>query len=169
MIPMGQVSKTPNFNQLNRKSYKHHCPQSTCILYKIWDHYNQFWNYTFLIPSDSGSSHTCIINAVNTKWSKNNCAHILEIIKPPHNTMAYMTCGIQPPPSSNSVTLFHVCKMYTKNDMVFVVFMNIDFWLTLYFPIHLIQTPSLVNMIVHLPPPNLLTCASVFSHALSQN
>lgn len=53
-----------------------------------------------------------------------------------------MTCSIQPPPSSNSVTLFHVCKMYTKNDMVFVILVNTDFWLTLYFPICLIQIPK---------------------------
>jgi hypothetical protein len=83
--------------------------------------------------------------------------------------MAYTTCGIQPPPSSKSVTLFHVCNMYTKNDMVFVVLVNTDFWLFLYFPIYLIQTSSLVNMMVHLPPPYLLTCISVLSYARSQN
>lgn len=80
--------------------------------------------------------------------------------------MAYMTCGIQTP-FPPSVTLLHVCNMYTKNDMVFVVFVNTDFWLTLFFPIYLIHTPSLENM-VNLSPPNLLTCTSVFSYAQSQ-
>jgi hypothetical protein len=81
--------------------------------------------------------------------------------------MAYMTCGIQTP-FPPSVTLLLVCNTYTKNDMVFVVIVNTDFWLTLFFPIYLIHTPSLENM-VHLSPPNLLTCTSVFSYAQSQN
>jgi hypothetical protein len=82
--------------------------------------------------------------------------------------MAYMTCGMygdQPPPSS--VTLFHFCNIYTKNDTVFVVWVH-DFRVICIF-IYLIQNPSLVNNMVHLPPPYLLTCTSVFSYAQSQN
>jgi hypothetical protein len=55
-------------------------------------------------------------------WSKNNCAHIPQTIKPPHRSMAYLTCGmyVERPHSSNRVTLFHFCNTETKNDMVFV-------------------------------------------------